>query len=168
MITKERLEELIKEEKGCYILANAYTIGYIHLNKRYEPIIKTNEDGYNLWVFTSNEYDFRDCINDYNLFETKEEAEWYLEFGNITRTETLELPSWEEVQEMLKVDCNECQIVEKYNIKLYLEVNRYIPIQIKLFVDYGTYYEKFNWNLSKENYIEACRMAKNLFLGEEV
>ena len=29
---------------------------------------------------------------------TKEEAEWELEFGNITRTETLRLPTFEEIK----------------------------------------------------------------------
>ena len=56
-----------------------------------EPILNklnlayTNEDG-NTDVFEAE---------DNNVFATKEEAEWQLEFGNITRTEKLELPTWE-------------------------------------------------------------------------
>lgn len=161
MISKQRLEELIKEEKGCYILANAYTIGYIHLNKKYEPIIEPIENGYCLWVFTSNEFDFRDSIHDYNLFETKEDAEWYLEFGNITRTETLSLPRFESV-----VEPNKAFLLYEDNYYLaYITPTKQIVIN---------YYKVprikniFNKQLTKENYIEACKLAKKLFLGEEV
>ena len=27
--------------------------------------------------------------------------------------------------------------------------------------------EKYNWNANKENYYEACKLAKSLFLGEK-
>ena len=168
MISKERLEELIKEEKGCYILANAYTIGYIHLNKRYEPIIETNEDGYNLWVFTSNEYDFRDCIHDYSLFETKEEAEWYLEFGNITRTETLKLPTYKQVCDMIyssKVYKAYGSLTIKTFDKITFRYMRQIDDNICLFID-RLNETQYLGSLTKENYIKACKLCKKLFLGE--
>lgn len=160
MITKERLEELIKEEKGCYIFANAYTIGYIHLNKKYEPIIEVNENGYNLWIFTSNEFDFRDCIHDYSLFETKEDARWELEM-TATRTETLKMPTWEEFIKIkhysfLGNNYTFYNLYKRYN-KLYLEFS----------FDDEYYHQSDKWDLTKENYIEACKLCLRLFKGEE-
>lgn len=157
MITHERLEELIEQEKGCYILANAYTIGYIHLDGKYEPKIEETEDNnYNLWVFTSNDFAFRDCVHDYSLFETKEEAEWHLKFGNIARTETLSLPSWEE---FLKDNGFDFLDKKGFHWDVY-----YDGENILMANGYGHYSYTYN----KEGYEKACELAKKLFLGEEI
>lgn len=37
-----------------------------------------------------------------DLFETKEDAEEYAEFGNITRTEKLTLPSWDIIENIIE------------------------------------------------------------------
>lgn len=90
------------------------------------------------------------------LFADKEEAEWELEFGNITRTEKLELPSWEEVRAG--------------------NWHRHNGINGKVIMRMGTAYILiedargrllFEKKLTKENYINACRLCKKLFLEGE-
>ena len=169
MIKKERLEELIKEQKGCYIMANKYTIGYVHLKEKYEPIIEDREDNYNLWVFTDDILDFRDCIHSYSLFETKEEAEWELKFGNITRTETLRLPSWEEAQDK---DFHFCYLYQVEHFCFYIDIYNFTN-EFRIRCSHGIHLDDYVFDKTfdlrdKENYIEACKLCKKLFLGEEV
>ena len=84
MIEKNRLEELIEQGATVY-MANRYTEG-IFLDKRnFEVTDKELIFKYKIYAVLLED-----------LFETKEDAEEYAEFGNITRTERLELPSWEE------------------------------------------------------------------------
>lgn len=98
-----------------------------------------------------------------SIFATKEEAEWELEFGNITRTEKLELPTWEKAK----------------NGDLYWgftgrDRTGYI---LRTFSGFGCGWtigficvkdikDKaiFEVPLTKENYIKACRLCKKLFL----
>lgn len=93
------------------------------------------------------------------IFATKEEAEWQLEFGNITRTEKLELPTWEQMQENIDwgIDCA--------NRDWYLLKSRgHSIIRIEDWNSNGIYEKP----LTYENYLEACRLCKKLFLGEEL
>ena len=158
MISKERLEELIKEEATIYdIFKGDIFLVDLTMAKYYDvpKYIEYKNDYYNCNLTRSIE----------DLFETKEEAEWYLEFGNITRTETLELPSWEDFK----------NFVNQY-IKFYHNEHTYIlescfyedgeeTIEINCcYYDYGDNLLKLP--LNKENYLKACRMAKNLFLGD--
>lgn len=156
MITKERLVELI--EQGATIYGKIYgDILAIELSKKNKPEIKYDD---RLDVYcTSNEW--RNKMQFCYLCETKEEAEWELEFGNITRTETLKLPKWEEFNknsyfQFVSKDMSNVVLAESS----YLEINEYIDGE---FVQ--TFFHK---EMNKENYIEACKLAKKLFLGEEV
>ena len=102
----------------------------------------------------------------------KKDTEWELEFGNVTRTEKLELPSWEDTETeqfyvfgwwhgdvelaMRRFDADDdCEylIVEhksdKYKENLYGQ-------KVKIV---------FKKPYNRENYIEACRLCKKLFLG---
>ena len=85
MIEKQRLEELI--EQGA-------TIWVLYENKIYPH--KAKNIAVNGFNCVSMGFDFN------HLFETKEEAEEYAEFGNITRTEKLELPSWEIIENIIE------------------------------------------------------------------
>lgn len=170
MITRERLEELIKQEKGCYILANTYTIGYIHLDGKYEPKIEETEDNnYNLWVFTSNDFDFRDCIHDYSLFETKEEALFVLKYHK-TKTLCFEPPTFEEFlktgddKRLPHWDCDDISIIEWTDENRFL-VDMYGDGDFDKFFYYGNDDWKDN---RKEAYCKAVEYAMKLFLGEEV
>lgn len=153
MITEERLRELIEQGATIYKFSG-------------EIFIEVPSGLY------SQEINDRLCCQpDYNLlFETKEEAEWQLEFGNITRTETLKLPTWEEAQKKLEVEiCApkgrkyllQTKIITGYSCE---RENPYI-IRIDR-IGYAD--SQIDFEYTKENYIEACRLAKKLFLGEEV
>lgn len=88
----------------------------------------------------------------------KEEAEWYKEFCSIKRIDTLDLPTWEELN---------CMNFKRFD---FLSKNRgIITIWIDLFdnliiTNNNTYKEMFK--ASKENYIKVCRKAKELFLED--
>jgi hypothetical protein len=146
MITKERLQELI--EQGATIYNSSFNrVRLFTLNKN-----MFYEDGELL------EYDR--YIGEYvswkvsELFETKQDAEWYREFGCIERTERLELPTWEESKECDTICC-------------------FGDVAFDYFVHDNTYclyqdcYKLLDLEATKENYILACRKAKELFLGEK-
>lgn len=167
MITKERLEELIKQGATIYE-AKYHDTTPVDLSKREVRCISSR---YNVVAFEPkpNERWLNHKYFD-KLFETKEEAEWYLEFGNIERVERLNLPTWEEI-----ITNN------KYNYygTSYFEFGDDYRLIVKLpnedddcefiGIDINGNCELYNWEeATKENYIEACKMAKKLFLGEEV
>ena len=161
MIKKERLEELIKNEATIYTPDIMWgSVGEIKLNKK--MVIKNDRldgDLGNLGLEGASCY----CsIPLTDLVETKEEAEWYKEFGSIERTERLELPTWEEVSRDL-----ENAPVGNYVIKSSdgwsLEYVKYNETVIGLYSEYVW----SEWEATKENYILACRKAKELFLGEK-
>lgn len=156
MIVRKRFEELIKQGAVVYdlfegdvelidlteakVLGGAENIVAISYdNSIYGKIIRDNKD----------------------LFETKEQAEWKRKFGCIERTETLKLPTWEEF-------CNENKLVAftayPHNYHL-LKVGNYIYLR-SFYKQSGM--DIFNKPATKENYIEACRLCKKLFLGKEV
>ena len=147
MITKERLEELIKQK----------AIIYHKLCYGVEPIKAIDYD-----------YEWYG-LND--IFETKEEAELYLEFGDIQKIERLSLPSFEEFcreksfnfSYYSKFNCfNYCKIKlveENIEIEIIYNITTFTP-------DYVKGENVFKKECNMENYIEACRLAKKLFLGE--
>ena len=137
MITKERLEELIGQGATIY-----YIFEDVVFNTK-EIISITLNDGASFDITTA--------------FETKEEAEWYLEFGNITREEKLSLPSWEE----FTTKNYRCCFSGKNNKIITLDCFNGETLEIN--ENELTIFEK---PLTKENYIEACRLCKKLFMGE--
>lgn len=162
MISKERLEELMR---NCAVI---YGIEF----DKIESYDLSDEDicispaefrDYGLRIFNSLGY-WND-IRFENLFESKKEAEWHKEFGCIERTEKLELPTWEEVQK--------CSLYTLYfnNQELYLYrvyFNRdaktiTIEEQNEEYLECFTEIEELQ--LTKENYLRACRKCKELFLG---
>lgn len=158
-ISKERLKELIEQGATIY-------------KKRDNMVTDYQLCSYN-YLSEDNDLIYENVMNNYwkswigkldDLFETKEEAEWYLEFGNITRTEMLTLPTWEEIEKLksgkpYKVYFNDKQFF--FASRLIIEVGKYDT--------YGEQIEQyFCEGTTKENYLEACRIAKKLFLGEEV
>lgn len=161
MITKERLEELI--EQGA-IIYNKY--GYkIDLAEKDNFI----ENIFNIYfkveqnkLYRMNK-DLKIIEEEWylqNLFETEEDARWELEM-TATRTETLKLPNFVEVEndDWLDIDFTNkykemCEIIIKNGIILI-----HNKIRVK------TYFRK---ELTKENYIEACKLCLKLFKGEEV
>lgn len=168
MITKERLKELIEQKAKVYFIQNeSFIAGYSSIAKIKEldlgeiSIIVGHVDEFTHIAHLSNN-ELLDITND-KLYETKEEAEEYLEFDNITRTETLKLPSWEEVQKKLKLGGT-------WNIKFYSKNELHeCYLSINAFNNTVIVLGYKCWDLTKENYDEARRVCKKLFLdGEKI
>ena len=155
MITRERLEELIENNGTVYcVLDNVYKIT---LDKRYFCIL----GNYLQWSTVLNKLMPRHTPHIDDIYETKEDAEFVKEFKNITRTETLNLPTWEELK-----------IIDE--IKIYGENGKQYLVQadeydISVYASDGydfILYKRFE--RTKDNYIKACTIDRKLFLGENV
>ena len=178
MISKQRLKELIEQGATIYSISKETFIAGVSDLLKIKPL-KLDSKVYGISVDKYNE--INNCKphlyigNDYtpfekvaeleDLFETEEDARWELEM-TATRTETLKLPSF-----------NELQTKKEYykNFALYF----YLAIDMPYKKDYGAViisqndlkgnsYIIFDKPLTKENYIEACKLCLRLFRGEEV
>lgn len=161
MITKERLEELIKQGATIYY-NNTVSVQDKKLDKTYQV-----DNGY-LWRKIKNGA-IKSCGYPLeNLFETEEDARWELEM-TATRTETLKLPKWEDAQ------------IEKFSFTYLIDVEGlHLYINIYKFTNkfnischhgchFGDYsYEKTFDLRDKEQYETACKLCLRLFRGEEV
>lgn len=107
----------------------------------------------------------------YHKYNIKEEsAEWHKEFGNITRTETLKLPTWEEfIQNKKFVDGNEIYFYDDIGMKYKLFKTQSLNPNMIYLLEEGIQGDYVNekYELTKENYTLACRKCKELFLGEK-
>lgn len=161
MITKERLEQLI--EQGATIWHDDF--GEIKLNKNTCEVcdVKGWSTGKHIYwaLYFEYKYNNEKYHHDINIDDLEEDVEngrEQLEFGNITRTERLELPSWGE-------------FLKQETVFIFKSKTSQI---ISLFKDENTIYiEDENWNilresLTRENYNEARRLCVKLFKGEEV
>lgn len=99
-----------------------------------------------------------------DLFETKKEAELHLEFVGIKREEEFPYVSWEDFSGGLRII--EFVSFKHENIELSVLTISYETAYIQLF-NSKTETMLFNKPLTEENYYEALRLAKKLFLGEE-
>lgn len=157
MITEERLKELI--EQGATVWAvNFYNkdIEKLELNSNLDAVNAGEFMKYDIKQYYYFHYSFE------SLFETEEDAKWELEFGNITRTEILNLPTWEEIEK--EVGNYGTYIIEFNSENKSDECTLCINATNKKIIVVG--YK--SWELTKENYIDACRLCKKLFLGEQV
>lgn len=158
MIEKERLEELIEQGATIWGVYD-YSYSYDKPNKKVEFI---DLDGF---------YNYYKDIDEFimyqggysELFETEQEAEWHKEFGCILKIERLWFPTWESVYNDLK-DYKDGEFCILDNDHFSFVYNKcYETPQLFLY----THNEKYNWNANKENYYEACKLSKSLFLGEK-
>lgn len=165
MITKERLEALIKQGAIVY----CFTFDEV-FEEKLGPNHFVDWELDNMFLSKWDEDTHEPICEDthepicdiYYIFEHKEEAEhfqWSFEFGCIERAERLVLPTWEEVNQIclsiitfINKDGKECNlVVEVFENRI--TVN-----------GVGGAYDI--WELTKENYTLACRKCKELFLGE--
>ena len=161
MITRERLEELAKKCIPVY----AVTRRDVFKIETSDPKIGFIGNFVN-WVVELNGISRRLNAHLNDIYETKEEAEFALEFQNITRTETLNLPTWEKIPfERQNYYVKKFTIKNNYDYfgRLVVDDN---TIRVMGLVQGILFEEYFNEVRSKENYIEACKIAKKLFLGE--
>jgi len=172
MIQPDRLKELIEQGATIYGITGLprwveeIDLGSLLYEKIGDWLYKVNTICYG-----SGENDFRKeklyRFDNEDLFETREEAEWVFEFGNITREEKLSLPSWEE---FCKLDY-EFVFYDRNHNKFSMYLTMPVTVEKEICI--------WNWNIetakvefrkpaTKENYIDACRLCKKLFLGEKV
>ena len=179
MITKERLEELIKEKAKVYFIQNeTFIAGYSSIAKikeldlsNFKPIYFTSSNIKNDFMaiksasLTVNRNDFE------NLFETKEDAEFTLRFKRIPKTEYLDLPTWEEF-----IQSDKQIIFYNKDKTFYIDKvmnNTHIIIGYKCILDLIEGLEANRYNLdkkpaTKENYLKFCELARKLFLREKI
>lgn len=165
MITKERLQDLIKQGANIYFVFNdiidekegIYNDDFI-LNETYVSIF---------WNTRSHQVRYE------HLFETRKDAEWYKKFGCIERTERLELPTWENFKK-LEFYTRKSKIIFEKDVESYPmhpDVDEWEDVEFieiwELTFDGGDCCH-FHELSTKENYIKACEIARKLFLGENV
>ena len=164
MITKERLEELIEQGATIWkvlygtpietkLNKNSYVCNQLNLREDYLMEYSTEEWSHTMSGLLSH------------LFETKEDAEEYAEFGNITRTERLELPSWEEFNKV-----STFTFKRKDGADMEIAIWHNCPDDdcktIKITHSYDWTACCFEKPLTRENYDEARRICVKLFKGE--
>lgn len=162
-MTKERLEELIKQEAEIYVVADNHISKY-KLEKELRPFIGCNR----LWVDVFNiPYDYQ--IN--QIFETEADAEKELERQiwkekvTAERIERFEPPMWDDIEDRYEFDfTNDCGDYKFNVIKSCM-----IEIIIHRKANEPTYFE---WlfevcddECTKENYEKACEIVRGLFSG---
>lgn len=156
MITKERLEELIKQGATIWIFNKVDGVYSVNLSLLggymfSEYCVITENDGVLILDHT---------------YETKEEAEWHREFGCIERTERLELPTYEWMQPK---ESEQDVYYNFYNYNHELMGIRVTKQSIALYKSYRCSDLTSTVDIfdnTKENYTLACRKAKELFLGD--
>lgn len=145
MISEKRLEDIIQNKGTLWCVDkfhNPYKLRVIPITLKKEFI--------KLW-------------GEENLFATEEEAKEFLKYGNITRTEKLELPMWEEFCSDKRI---EFTAQNKYSYicewVTYSDLGKTIIIYRPLIKG-----EIFKEPLTRENYDKARDLCIKLFRGEE-
>jgi hypothetical protein len=153
VISRERLKELIEKEEPIYVVK----YGDYEKKQINKHITHDFYDDCIMWwgYLPRKEWKYEHC------FETEEEAKWYCEFGCIERTERLELPTWEEAENI-----NKYIICEFDWYRLLMCPADNIGDTGWIGIDSGGNCELYHWdNANKENYLKACQKCKELFLG---
>ena len=170
MISRERLEELISQRATIYstdwdetveLSPETCTVENIKISEYGEEI------GEKLFVKEDELH-----IPSYRLSALEEDIEtekFKKEFQNITREEILNLPTYEEmIKEPRCLDCWTKEFVVMSNDipigKAFIGVDFDCEI---VSVEMGSD-KYFVEQLTKDNYIKACTIARKLFLGESV
>lgn len=159
MIRRERLAELLKTNSTIYTTYGGY-VSEIELVFGSDRIEEKHlvELCVEKWGNTYTRYTFD------MLFEDELEAEEFLKYGNITRTEKFPYISWEEF-------CNgeSIRFTTKDNyrftceVAIYSDLGKTIVIHKPLIAGWI-----FKEPLTRENYLKALDICVKLFKGEEV
>lgn len=169
-ISNERLEELIKQ--GATIVRNSVDwdsgnpmgIDEIKLDNNYKITANNCNNGYFLMyngIHTSN------LVEDLkNLYENIDDYNWHKGFGCIERTDFLRLPTFEDFSKWEK-SVPFYHNGTRYSMYVLVKNRNTNNCRIIIRADDGEQdWLVFEEPLTKENYIKACRKAKELFLGE--
>lgn len=158
-ITKERLQELIKQEATIYTNRFKKPEKY----KLYKDYFISKEE----LVACNKSQTAIDCVIKLSkLFETEKDAKWSLKY-HATRTEELNLPMWEDVNKIFMGREGDFRIIDKYNIELIYWKFKECLIEVRYKKDGETIEQKIFEPATEENYIKACDLCLKLFKGEE-
>ena len=154
MIEKSRLEELIKQGAIVYTLLQG-DIEKVDLAKA-RIFGRTNNYTYiDYWSDTFDQY--IETSNE-RLYEKHEQAEWAAKY-HATRTEELNLPTWEEIKNDFDKNFNYLKGFFKISVN---KKQDYIIVSNRT-VYYSYIFDK---PATEENYIKACDLCVKLFKGE--
>ena len=183
MINAEELKELIEKEATIYNIQcdklvrkinfadkseGTYVVGEIESINSSDFVLELNNENENVFAWTLQQ-----------LYKTKSEAEFVAKYKNIERTETLDLPTWEEaeIDKLVEISkqINNCW----YLIKSFTDKKNNEMFEFSLSKDDDQFYLSVNnedssykdlfYNLlTYENYLKACELCKKLFISEEV
>ncbi len=161
MISRKRLEELIKQEATIWVKNQYYNAYDVELSNYNYVAITDNKESLMFLDYSIQEDDPESVLVDYleNLYETKEDAEFAKEFKNITRTEILNLPTFEELKKFERFDFKS-KDGHRYTIHF---ISCFNTLAIT-----GIIKNEYYGEATKANYIKACTIARKLFLGENV
>lgn len=162
MISKERLKELIDQK--ATIWADDY--GEIQLCDKSEvcnTVAFTGnhqiQEGYCLSGFIYNGEFISDNIEPCELEEDVEKGKWNYEI-HTSRLERFDPPVWEDFLESEEYTF----WTKKKHMRTVISVvgtkRNYLSVET-------SFYSFYIGDLTKENYIKACKIAKNLFIGED-
>lgn len=165
MISKEKFNELKSEKKKIYYLDyglfGSCSVKELDFSKRqlcgicadYFPI---PDEELEVHDYCNIQEDFVCYLKD--CYETQEDAVFAKEFKNINRTEILNLPTFEELKKFERFEFK-AKDGHRYSIHFISGSN--------ILVIVGIFTTEYYGEATKENYLEACKIAKNLFLGED-
>lgn len=154
---KKTLQKKIKNGDTVWTTYYSFELSELNLKEDEETYWEI-EDGY-LFKCSKLPYMAILRIPIGTVFATKEDVEFELEFGNITWTETLKLPTWEQMQKIERFD---------FKGKDGYRYTMNFMSGFKTLAVTGIISNKYYGEATYENYLEACRLCKKLFLGEEL
>lgn len=166
MITKERLEELIEQGATIYEIKKDFYIvdpsEIVKIEKIKSHLLKEFLDSH----LEFNEWHGGTDRLYKELFETKEEADFALRYKRIPKIEYLDLPTWEEFITKDKTTTFYKNQV-KYQMYIFVKNKNTDNCKIIIYADDNSQdWIVFEKPLTKENYIEACKLCLRLFKGE--
>lgn len=160
MITKERLEELIQQDKVIYGTTDDEELleidcKFLHYPKRMGTDIEIKDHLNVLYTDSENDYKVFEVAKDNsNIFETKDEAEFYAKYGNVEKTVKMPVPpTWEEFILKNKEQNGQFLFCIKIN-----GINLYLSIHIGLsntwfIINYKDF--SFDFENTKNGYLQA-------------
>ena len=160
MIDKKRLERLIN--KGATIYEAKYgKINEVSL-KREIRFVDYKSGIISFEPYPGEKYLFHKYLK--RLFETKPEANWFLEFGDIKNSDKLSLPYYKNF--MKEYDKNFHYSIQFYSSKSKTCYKLYLASLIEKIVILDCIEKKeiFSKKNNVKNYTDACRLCKKLYL----
>lgn len=160
MITEERLKELIQQRATIWCSSWEEEVKLSPENcvidALYNYALNTKEK--RLFILENGK---KTALLSYLLRFLEEDVEagkFKSEFQDITRTDTLNLPTFEELKKLERFDFK-AKDGHVYTIHF---ISGFKTLAITGIVE-----NKYYGEATKENYLEACKIAKKLFLGEK-